>query len=282
MISDGMIRVFPRQTSATPIDEYVRIGGPHLWDNGDGQSVLISCAFIWDKLRCEQLAEQWRAAGYEPLLGGPAYDDPGAEFTPGMFVKHGLTITSRGCNGDCWFCTVAEREGPIRELAINDGFNILDNNLLQCSIKHVKAVFKMLDRQKEAAKFTGGLDAAAMTPAHVKFITELKRKPEILYFAYDINEDKEPLIQAARWMNTIGFRNRRVGCYVLVGYPRDTVEEATKRVQLCIDLDMMPYAMYYNNEKKKLLREWKEFQFRYIRPQQVRKFHNGQFGRFFR
>jgi len=170
----------------------------------------------------------------------------------------------------------------IRELAIEDGFNILDNNLLQCGMGHVKAVFKMLDRQNEAAKFTGGLEAAVMTEEHVQLIVGLKRKPEILYFAYDTPKDREPLIKVAKFMDAIGLRNRRVGCYVLVGYSGDTIKEATERVQLCIDLDMMPYAMYYNNKKKKLPAEWKKFQFRYIRPQQVRKFHKGQFGRFFR
>ncbi len=91
-----MIRVFARKTNSTPTDNDVRIGGPRLWDRGDGEDVLISCTFTWDKGRCEALAEQWSTAGYTPKLGGPAYGDRGDEFVPGMFLKVGNLITSRG------------------------------------------------------------------------------------------------------------------------------------------------------------------------------------------
>lgn len=277
-----MIRAFPRQTSATPVDENVRIGGPHLWDNGDGQDVLISCAFTRDKGRSEQLCEQWRAAGFNPQLGGPAYGDPGVEFTPGMFVKKGLTITSRGCNNNCWFCTVSQREGPLRELTIEDGHEILDNNLLQCGRGHVTQVFNMLSRQKKAARFTGGLEANILKRWHVELIDELKPKPQVLYFAYDTPNDREPLINAASWMQTIGFNHQRVGCYVLMGYPGDTITSALERIQLCINLDIQPFAMLWEGHKTTVAKEWKDIQNVYTRPARCKRRHKGQFGRFFR
>lgn len=265
----------------TPDDDDVRIGGPQFWDHGDGQDVLISCTFTWDKFKCENLAEQWSNAGFTPQLGGPAYEDPGGEFDPGKFVKIGMTITSRGCNNKCWFCLVPKREGKLRELKIKDGFNILDNNLLQCSEKHIREVFAMLDRQREPAMFTGGLEALALKKWHVEIIDGLKRKPKVLYFAYDTPDDREPLIKAARWMRLIGFNYSRIGCYILMGYPGDTIDEAIQRIQFCIDIDMQPFAMIYNKQKT-TSKEWKKIQNIYTRPARCKRRHKGQFGRFFR
>lgn len=45
------------------------------------------------------------------------------------------------------------------ELPITDGYNVLDDNLLACSEKHIHDVFDMLKRQKEKPIFTGGIEA---------------------------------------------------------------------------------------------------------------------------
>ena len=123
--------------------------------------------------------------GHAVVLGGPAYDDPAGEFVPGRYLKEGLVITSRGCNNDCWFCKVSAREGRIRELKIKDGWDLLDNNLLQCSRIHIEKVFDMLNRQdrrskagrKLGVKFTGGLEALELKDWHIDLLTTLKPKP---------------------------------------------------------------------------------------------------------
>jgi hypothetical protein len=88
----------------------------------------------------------------------------GEEFIPGKFLKPGYTITSRGCDGgnSCFFCMVPVREGPVRELPVRQGRNILDDNLLACPEIHIRKVFQMLERQKKLHRrtyFTGGLEA---------------------------------------------------------------------------------------------------------------------------
>lgn len=284
-----MIRVFPRRTKATPVDLLVFCDGPPFWRLEGG--VSVSCAFTYDKPRAEVLAEQWSKDGYDVSIGGPAYDDPGGEFEPGLYVKMGKVITSRGCNNDCWFCTVPTREGEIRELEIKDGYDLLDNNLLQCSHKHIRGVFEMLNRQPQAAKLTGGLEAAMLKDWHVDLIAGLKPKPEILYFAYDMPDDLEPLREAAKKMRAIGFDNQRVGCYVLMGWPKDavemgraedTIEDAQRRLQTCVDLDMMPFAMLYDGHKKYLDPAWKDLQQAHIRAARTRSVYKGQFGAFFK
>ena len=275
-----MIRVFPRKTNATPLDDHVFFSGPPLWRIDE--DVLVSCTFTFDKPRAEALAEQWSKGGYNVKIGGPAYDAPGGEFEPGRFVKRGLVITSRGCNNNCWFCAVPKREGSTRELKIKEGHNLLDNNLLQCSEKHIREVFDMLSRQKTPAKLTGGLEALQLKDWHVDLITGLKPKPEILYFAYDTPDDLEPLIEAAKKMRSIGFNNQRAGCYVLMGWPKDTVEAAQERLQQVVDLDMMPFAMLYGGHKQNIDPVWKDLQQAHIRAARTRSVYKNQYGKFFR
>ena len=55
-------------------------------------------------------------------MGGPAFNMPGGDFVPGMYLKKGYVITSRGCPNRCWFCSVPRREGGrLRELPITEG-----------------------------------------------------------------------------------------------------------------------------------------------------------------
>lgn len=158
-----IIRVFPTKTNATPDDELVRIREvPSLFDEAD--EVHISVAFTWDIPWAEWAARQWERIA--PVkIGGPAFNEPGGEFVPGMYMKKGYVITSRGCPNRCWFCAVPKREGgQLRELPVRDGWIVQDDNLLACSPEHIDEVFAMLARQPHRPQFVGGLEAALMTP----------------------------------------------------------------------------------------------------------------------
>lgn len=148
-------RVFPRKTKATPTDELVFFERPPVLTLPEIDEVHVSVAFTYDKEKAEYLAEDWRIVGVPVKIGGPAYDDSAdGDFVPGRYLKTGYVITSRGCNNHCWFCSAWRREGKLRELPITNGWNVLDNNLLQCSEQHIKDVFEMLKKQKEKPVFT--------------------------------------------------------------------------------------------------------------------------------
>ena len=89
-----IIRVFPTQTNQTPLDDYTFFAEPGFWVPPHDE-VHISCVFTWDKPRAEQLAEAW--TGKAPVkLGGPAYDDAGGEFIPGMYLEQSAMNQEKG------------------------------------------------------------------------------------------------------------------------------------------------------------------------------------------
>ncbi len=246
VLPKGLVRVFPRRTNATPDDEAAYVGrGPDLWT--EAERVHISVAFEWDRQAAEQLAEQWRCVTSDVTIGGPAYGDAGGDFTPGLYIKRGYTITSRGCPNACWFCHAWRREGRrIRTLPIAPGWNVLDNNLLACPRPHVEAVFEMLKRQPQRPRFTGGFEAALLEPWHVEHLAELR--PKVMWFAYDTPDDLEPLIAAARLLADAGLisASHEACCYVLCGWKGDTFDDAEARMRRVVGLGLFPQAMLYN------------------------------------
>lgn len=260
-------RVFPRRTSATPDDELVFFGPPPLLTLPEIDEVHISVAFTYDREKAEELAKDWEWAGVPVRLGGPAYDDPATgEFVPGRYLKEGYTITSRGCNNKCWFCSAWRREGKLRELEIKDGWNVLDNNLLQCFESHIRAVFDMLRRQKKRPKFTGGLEAKELKPWHCDLLREART--QTMYFAYDTPDDYEPLVEAGKMLRDAGItaQSHAAACYCLIGYKGDTFEAAQERMEQTIRAGFMPYAMLYRDASGKVDREWRRFQREWLRP----------------
>ena len=260
-----IIRVFPCRTKATPDDDLAVVGDPGLFHVAD--QVLVDCTFTWDKPEAERLAEAWKWIA--PVkIGGAAYGDPGGEFEPGLFLKRGYTITSRGCPNKCWFCYVWKRSGNLRELEIKDGWIIQDDNLLACSNQHIKMVFEMLKRQPKKAVFSGGLEARLLKDWHVDLLVDLN--PKGIYFAYDTPDDYEPLVGVADQLRQAGIirhNGRQARCYNLIGYPQDTFEDAEKRMKETLHLGFTPFAMLYRNDDDGVDIEWRRFQRTWASPQ---------------
>lgn len=264
-----LIRVFPRRTKATPDDDLVRFGPPDLFDEAD--VVDVSVTFTYDRAIAERLAEQWHAVA-PTRIGGVAYGDPGKDFIPGRYIKHGYTFTSRGCPRRCWFCSVWKRDPVPRLLPIKDGWNILDDNLLACPRPHVEAVFAMLRRQRRRVEFTGGLEALSLEDYQVGLLADLKPRPNC-FWAYDPGDAFETLESAAKRLLAAGFtaRSHRLRCYVLIGYPKDTFDQAEKRLRDMLRIGFTPMAMLWrpettSQERWKPSTDWRAFQRRWARP----------------
>jgi hypothetical protein len=264
-----IIRVFPRRTAATP-DDALAFTSPPPKELPGADEVHVSVAFTYDQPKAEKLAEAWTRAGLPVKLGGPATGRPGGDFVPGLYLKHGYVITSRGCPRRCWFCSVPVREGgKLRELPVTVGHNVLDDNLLACSEGHIRDVFAMLKQQAKRPVFTGGLEAALLRPWHVGLLRDVKAAR--MYFAYDTPDDYEPLVEAGRILRDGGITkaSHRAACYVLVGYPGDTPDAADARLRAAWGAGFVPYAMLYRDGSGEVDADWRRFQRTWVRPEIV-------------
>jgi len=215
------------------------------------------------------LAKAWEKVA--PVkIGGPATGMRGEEFTPGMYLKPGYVVTSRGCPNTCPHCRVWIREGTIRELPITPGWNVVDDNLLACSEEHLDRVLWMLVDQRRRPEFTGGLEAARLTPWIATRLRALR--PKSLFFAYDDAGDLAPLEKAAGILADAGIKmNRHVArCYVLIGYKRDTQEKAEKRLRTAWDLGFLPMAMLYRGEDGRQDQRWRKLKTIWANPSRTR------------
>jgi hypothetical protein len=257
-----LARVFPRRTRATPDDDMAFTEPPDMFTEAD--EVHVSVAFTWDVPRAEKLAHAWERVA-PTRIGGPGAGIVGGDFAPGLYLKPGYTITSRGCPNRCWFCAAWKRDGPGRELPIMPGWNVLDDNLLACSEGHIRAVFAMLAEQPRRAEFTGGLEAARLKPWHIDLLTGIR--PASLFLAYDTPDDEEPLREAARMLTEAklcpGHRRR---CYVLIGYPSDTMHAAEARLRATVGMALTPAAMLWRDNGGRVQPEWRAFQRLWFRP----------------
>lgn len=259
------IRVFTERTSYTPDDDYAFVGRPPLV-RPPAEEVHVSCVFTWKKSIAEDLARDWGQYYSVVKIGGPAYDDAGDEFTPGMYIKQGEVITSRGCPNKCSYCFVPKREGCLRLLQIKEGWDILDNNLLACPRSHIEAVLAMLAKQNRKIMFRGGLEARRLEPWFADAICEIGVSQ--LFLAYNGPPDKESVADIINLLKARGCTRHNIFCYVLVGFKADTQQKATERLQWVVDQGGSPFAMYYRdkNSEGNVPVEWRCFVRLWNRP----------------
>jgi hypothetical protein len=267
-----VIRVFPARTKWTPDDPLAFVGEPPLFRPGNRFTpVMVSVTFTWQRRRAEQIANSWRMYYDNVRVGGPAYDDPGGEFVPGRFLKKGCTITSRGCVKKCGWCKVPFAEGELRELAIQPGWIVQDNNLLACTKPHILAVFAMLRQQKRAIFFNGGLDKDFFKPWHRELFDSIAIGE--LWFACDTS-DLAHLERARKLLEGIPLRKLR--CYTMIGYDHETLEQAERRIERVFDLGFLPFCQLYqpptaDQPTKVYSAEWKAVMKKWCRPAAYRK-----------
>lgn len=263
----AILRIFPRRTSMTPIDPLAFVGDPPLFRPQADQvdEVHVSVTFTWDVEKGRRLRDAW--AQYYPVvkIGGPAIDEiPPGEFTPGLYVKTGVTFTSRGCPRRCPWCLVPEREGLIRELKIVPGWVVQDNNLLATSRSHQAKVFEMLRSQGRLVSFPGGLDSRLLNDWVADQLGTLKIGQ--VFFAADSEAGLENLRGVSERLPFLSRHELR--CYVMVGFGGESHDQALARLEAVWDMGFMPFAQLYRDSGHKLQydEEWRALARTWSRP----------------
>ena len=271
MLDPVALRVFPRKTSMTPRDDMIFIGDPPLF-RPDADEVHISVTFTWDIEEGYRLRDAWCNYYSDVRIGGPAISGSNGVFIPGQYLRHGVTITSRGCDRKCPWCLVPEQEGNIKLLDVKPGYIVQDNNLLATPREHQEKVYAMLRKQKKAAVLSGGLDARLVDDWVTDQFCNMRIKS--IFLAADT---KGSLNSLARAVDKLAFLGReKLRCYVMIGYNGETQEEATERLQAVWDIGCLPFAQLYQppDEFINYPYEWKSLARTWSRPAAMRSLQN--------
>jgi hypothetical protein len=200
-------------------------------------------------------------------LGGPAFESPCEGFTPGVYLKSGITFTTRGCNNSCPFCIVPQIEGKLREIPITPGHIIQDNNFLQARRAHKDKAFEML-RSEARIEFRGGLQANLIDSHFIENIQSLRIAN--LWLACDTPAAIPGAVAAIERLHKAGFSRRKISCYALIG---DDMDENENRCAEIYRAGAMPRAQLFKNyteNKTVYSTEWHKFERMWQRPAATR------------
>ncbi len=256
-------RVFPTKTSMSPIDKDAYFDIPGMF-TPKYDEVHISVTFTWDMARALYLERQWRRQGIVKMGGVAINKESKKPMIKGMYLKEGVTITSRGCPNDCSFCLVNNKLIELKEFP--EGNIIQDNNILACSDKHRKKVWAMLRKQRNI-EFKGGLEALRVTSKIVEDLRSLSIKT--LWLACDNYNALKPLSKAVEKLKKVGFTHSHLYCYCIIG---KDIEEEKIRLNKIWKIGCMPFAQLYRDPFNKInySQEWKQLQRLWSRPAIIR------------
>jgi len=262
------IRVFPRKTEYTPVDELSFVGSPPGRLPTKKAFVSISVAFTWDRDRGVELAHEWSKHYNYVSLGGPAFGSYAGLFVPGRFIREQYYLSSRGCNKRCPWCHIWKNEGLIRELQPfhPQSYCLEDCNLLACSQSHIEQVFL---RIAESAKIQGtvpqmsAFDARLFTEHHLQLCEDIGLKH--VTFACDFPGAEIHLQRIFPMLQDKPQEWRE--CCVLLGY-HGGLESGLEQIQKVIDSGFFPAVMLYQDDSdtfRHYSTEWMDIQVKYPR-----------------
>ena len=159
---------------------------------------------------------------------------------------------TRGCQCDCDFCHVAQKEGKC-SVKVADllefwrgqkNIVLLDPNITAC--RDWQELFQQLIDSKAWIDFTQGLRIHMMTDEKAEMLKQMKVKQ--VHFAWDRYEDKDIVIPKFMAFKEItGWDKRKLPVYVLVNF-NTTLDQDLDRIYTLRDLGYWPYVMIYDKE----------------------------------
>lgn len=160
---------------------------------------------------------------------------------------------TRGCQCDCDFCHVAQKEGKcsVKVADLSEFWRgqknivLLDPNITAC--RDWKELFQQLIDSKAWVDFSQGLRIHMMTDEKAEMLKQMKVKQ--VHFAWDKYEDKEIVVPKFKHFKEITkWDKRKLSVYVLTNF-NTTLEQDLERIYTLRDLGYWPYVMVYEKDK---------------------------------
>ena len=159
---------------------------------------------------------------------------------------------TRGCQCDCDFCHVAQKEGKCSVKVANlsefwrgqKNIVLLDPNITAC--RDWRELFQQLIDSKAWVDFSQGLRIHMMTEEKAEMLKQMKVKQ--VHFAWDKYEDKDIVVPKFKQFKEITqWDKRKLSVYVLTNF-NTTHEQDLERIYTLRELGYWPYVMIYDKE----------------------------------
>jgi len=238
----------------------------------------ISCIFSKNKSTALSLKVMMESLGVPVEAGGVGIDlikclpheiehiMPDYELYPS--IDYSMGYTSRGCDRNCPWCIVWQKEGAVKDWASLSEFLhpkhekiiLMDNNLLEAP--NWETVLTEQISRRLMVCFTQGLDIRLINDDNAKLLSLCKYynanwTQRRLYFSFDSLENEEAVLKGIKVLGKHSVSPNRLLFYVLAGYgvtPQEyTWEYFMKndyhRFEVLRKLKALPYIMTYNNRR---------------------------------
>ena len=159
---------------------------------------------------------------------------------------------TRGCQCDCDFCHVAQKEGNCSVKVANlsefwmgqKNIVLLDPNITAC--RDWRELFQQLIDSKAWVDFSQGLRIHMITEEKAEMLKQMKVKQ--VHFAWDKYEDKDIVVPKFKQFKEITqWDKRKLSVYVLTNF-NTTHEQDLERIYTLRKLGYWPYVMIYDKE----------------------------------
>ena len=164
-----------------------------------------------------------------------------------------IGFTTRGCNRNCYFCHVREKEGKFRRFQHPSEFHnpaykkmsILDNNLLFDK----SWFFEVTDWAREnkvKLDYSQGLDIRLMDN---EIAQQLAKTPtfKVIHFAFDSEDYEDKVVEGIDILNRNGVKCRNKALFYVYCDGDHDFDSALYRCKKLHELGVMPYLMRNRN-----------------------------------
>lgn len=239
---------------------------------------IVYCSWAFEKHASQNILDSYK--GIETYQGG-FYVDPKIVLPSNIehsmpyypLYENGSTIprmgyTSRGCNKNCPWCIVTQKEGRLKDNApISEFWDkkdqrliLLDNDFINSPKFGVNSEY--IIHNNLIVNFHQGLNIRSLTEQKAYYLSLMNSRLSDLktpgaYFAWDNTKDEKQIFKGFELMENY-WPLSRFNFYVLGGYPNgDEFNDLYYRCKVLTQKGLRPYIMPYNDDVHRDIKDLK-------------------------